>query len=339
MSSLINTLNYYKAILLENAIILYNYYVMQAYDQRIVFMGTPEFASNILKGLVEAGFNIVGVVSQPDKEVGRKKVLQPSSVKKTALELGLPVVTPVKIKNDYEEVLKFDPQLIITSAYGQIVPKALLDYPEYRCINTHGSLLPKYRGGAPIQRSIINGDEFTGMSIMYMNEKMDEGDILYQKKLPIDIHDTNSDIFVKLSDLALEMLLEFLPRFFEGDFEPVKQNDEDATYAYNLDKEIEHISFNDDVLKVYNHIRGLLDNPGCFFMMKDKKYKIEKCFFEYEDDVEPDTFRGLENDYLRFDCDNGFIKVYMIKPEGKNSMDGKSFFNGAGRTLTGEKLG
>ena len=302
-------------------------------------MGTPEFASNILKGLTEAGFNIVGVVSQPDKEVGRKRILQPSDVKKTALEMGLPVITPIKIRNEYEDVLRFEPELIIAAAYGQIVPKALLDYPKYKCINTHGSLLPKYRGGAPIQRSIINGDEFTGMSIMYMNEKMDEGDILYQKKLPIDIHDTNSDIFAKLSDLALKMLLEFLPKFFAGDFEAVKQNDEEATYAYNLDKDIEHIFFEDDVKKVYNHIRGLLDNPGCYFLMKDRKYKIEKCFFEYAEDIEPNTFKGLEKDYLRFDCNNGFIKVYMIKPEGKNSMDGRSFYNGAGRNLVGEKLG
>lgn len=312
---------------------------MRYCDQRIVFMGTPEFASNILKGLVEAGFNIVGVVSQPDKEVGRKRILQPSSVKKTALELGLPVITPIRIRNEYEEVLRYEPELIITAAYGQIVPKALLEYPKYKCINTHGSLLPKYRGGAPIQRSIINGDDFTGMSIMYMNEKMDEGDILYQKKLPIDIHDTNSDLFVKMSDLALEMLLEFLPRFFEGDFKAIKQNDEEATYAYNLDKEIEHVSFEDDVKKVYDHIRGLLDNPGCYFMLKEKKYKIEMCFFEYAEDVEVNTFRGLKNDYLRFDCLNGFIKVYMIKPEGKNSMDGRSFYNGAGRNLVGEKLG
>ena len=289
--------------------------------------------------LFRSGFNIVGVVSQPDKEVGRKRILQPSPVKQLAIELGLPVVTPVKIRNDYEEVLSFDPELIITAAYGQIVPKAILDYPKYKCINTHGSLLPKYRGGAPIQRAIINGEKETGMSIMYMNEKMDEGDILYQKSLPIDIHDTNADLVHKLSDLALEMLLEFLPRLFEGDFTPIKQNHEEATYAYNLDKEIEHISFNDDVLKVYDHIRGLLDNPGCYFMMKDRKYKIEKCFFEYDDKVDPNTFVGLEDDYLRFDCNNGYIKVYMIKPEGKNSMDGKSFYNGAGRNLTGEKLG
>ena len=169
------------------------------------------------------------------------------------MELGLPVVTPVKIRNEYEEVLKFDPELIITSAYGQIVPKALLDYPKYKCINTHGSLLPKYRGGAPIQRSIINGETKTGMTIMYMNEKMDEGDILYQEELDIDIHDTNTDVFNKLSDLALKMLLVFLPRFFEGDFTPAKQNDEEATYAYNLDKEIQ-ARFENDPLQWFESV-------------------------------------------------------------------------------------
>ena len=319
--------------------ILYNNCVMNDYRQRIVFMGTPEFASNILKGIVEAGFNVVGVVSQPDKEVGRKKVLTPSRVKEMALELNIPVVTPSRIRKEYEEVLKFEPDLIITAAYGQIIPSEILDYPKYKCINTHGSLLPKYRGGAPIQWSIINGETYTGMSIMYMNEKMDEGDILYQKKLDIDIHDTNTVLFNKMSNLALEMLLEFLPDLFDGNINPVKQNNDEATYAYNLDKEIEHISFDDDVLKTYNHIRGLLDNPGCYFIMNDKKYKIEKCFFAYDDNVDRNTFKGLENDYLRFDCRNGYIKVYTIKPEGKNSMDGKSFYNGAGRNLAGVKLG
>lgn len=312
---------------------------MQEYKQRIVFMGTPDFASNILLGLHEAGFNIVGVVSQPDKEVGRKRILQPSSVKKMALSLNLPVVTPAKVRTDYDEVLKFEPDLIITAAYGQIIPSEILDYPKYHCINTHGSLLPKYRGGAPIQRAIINGEEYTGMSIMYMNEKMDEGDILWQEKLPIDIHDTNSDIFKKLSDLALKMLLEHLPDVFDGNVNPIKQNNDEATYSPNLDKEIEHIYFNDDVLKVYNHIRGLLDNPGCYFILKDKKYKIEKCFFEYVDNADTNTFIGLEKDYLRIDANNGFIKVYVIKPEGKNSMDAKAFFNGSGRSLVGEKLG
>ena len=307
-------------------------------NERIVFLGTPDFAANILEGLIKANYNIVGVVTQPDKEFGRKKVLKPSAVKEMALKYNLPVLTPQKIRKEYDDVLAFEPDLIISSAYGQIIPNAILDYPKYKCINTHGSLLPKYRGGAPIQRSIINGDKLTGITIMYMNEKMDEGDILYQRQIDIDIHDTNTTLFKKLSDLSLEMLLEFLPKLFNGDIKPVAQNNDEATYAYNLDKEIEHINFNDSTLNVYNHIRGLLDNPGCFFAIKDKKYKIEKVDFELCDNTKVNTFVGLQDNYLRIDCLDGFIKVLMIKPEGKNSMDAKSFFNGAGRNLIGENL-
>lgn len=315
--------------------IRYNIDVM---NKRIVFMGTPEFAAYILEGLIKANYNIVGVVTQPDKEVGRKRVLTPSPVKEMALKYELPVLTPTKIRKEYDDVLALNPDLIISSAYGQIIPSAILDYPKYKCINTHGSLLPMYRGGAPIQRSIINGDSKTGITIMYMNEKMDEGDILYQKAIGIDIHDTNSTLFKKLSVLSLEMLIEFLPKLFNGDINPIAQDHDKATYAYNLDKEIEHIFFTDKTLKVYNHIRGLLDNPGCFFIIKDKKYKIEKVDFELNSNVNTNTFVGLQADYLRFDCKDGFIKVYTIKPEGKNSMDAKSFFNGVGRNLVGETL-
>ena len=312
---------------------------MNISDYKIVFMGTPAFASHILDGLYKAGFHIVAVVSQPDKEFGRKRILKPSEVKEKALELGIPVLTPNKIKDEYEEVLAYEPDLIITAAYGQFIPSVILNYPKFKCINAHGSLLPKYRGGAPIQRAIINGEEETGITIQYMAKKMDQGEILYQKAIPIEIEDTNTTMFEKLSDLALEMLLEFLPKLFSDDVSPISQIEEEATYAWNLEKEIEEIAFDEDVKKVYDHIRGLLDQPGAHFVYKDKKYKMEKVFFEYEEGCVPNTFVGLEKDYLRIDCRNGFIKVYQIKPEGKNSMDAKSFYNGNGRNMAGETLG
>ena len=312
---------------------------MNKYSQRIVFMGTPSFASNILSGLIDAGFNIVGAVCQPDAIVGRKKQLKASEVKQTCNLLNVPVFTPEKIRNDYQDILSLNPDLIVTAAYGQIIPKALLDAPKYGCINAHGSLLPKYRGGSPIQRALIDGENKTGISIMYMNEKMDEGDIIVQKEIDIDIHDTNTTLFNKLSDLALKMLVETIPAIFEGNISTQSQDHSIATYAPNLDKQIEHIFFNDDVLKVYNHIRGLLDNPGCYFVINDKRYRIEKAFFEYDENADTNTFIGLENDYLRIDCTDGYIKIYQIKPEGKNSMDAKAFYNGTGRSLVGEKLG
>ena len=185
---------------------------MNISDYKIVFMGTPAFASHILDGLYKAGFHIVAVVSQPDKEFGRKRILKPSEVKEKALELGIPVLTPNKIKDEYEEVLAYEPDLIITAAYGQFIPSVILNYPKFKCINAHGSLLPKYRGGAPIQRAIINGEEETGITIQYMAKKMDQGEILYQKAIPIEIEDTNTTMFEKLSDLALEMLLILAPR-------------------------------------------------------------------------------------------------------------------------------
>ena len=307
-------------------------------NERIVFMGTPSFAANILEGLIKSSYNIVAVVSQPDKEVGRKRQLTPSPVKEIALKYNIPVLTPIKIRNEYEEVLSYKPDLVISSAYGQIVPSAILNAPKYKCINTHGSLLPAYRGGAPIQRAIINGDKQTGITIMYMNEKMDEGDILFQKSIDIDIKDTNTTLFNKLSDLSLNMLLEFLPKLFKGDISPIKQDDSKATYAYNLDKDIEHITFNDSTLNVYNHIRGLLDNPGCYFAVNNKKYKITNVDFELCSNTNVNTIIGLEKNYIRIDCLDGFIKVLEIKPEGKNCMDAKSFFNGVGRSLVGESL-
>ena len=305
---------------------------------RIVFMGTPAFASNILEGLFKQGYNIVSVVSQPDKLYGRKRELKASEVKEKALELSIPVLTPEKIKEDYEGVLTYKPDLIITAAYGQFIPQVLLDYPKFGCINAHGSLLPRYRGGAPIQRAIINGEKQTGITIQYMVKQMDRGDILAKKAIDIGIEDTNSTMFEKLSDLALGMLIDLLPKLFEGNVEALAQNEEEATYAYNLEKEIEHVGFEEDVKKVYDHIRGLLDRPGAYFVYKNKKYKIEKAFYEECEGTEAGIFKGLEKDYLRIDCNNGFIKVYMIRPEGKNSMDAKAFYNGVGRNMAGERL-
>ncbi len=307
-------------------------------NERIVFMGTPQFAATILEGLI-VSFNIVGVVCQPDKEYGRKRILKACEVKETALKHGIPVFSPVKIRNDYRDVLNLKPDLIIASAYGQIIPKAVLDAPKYGCINTHASLLPKYRGASPIQSAILNGETETGVTLMYMNEKMDEGDIILQKTLLIEITDTGTSMFRKLSELGLDMLRETLPDLFAGKVSPVAQDHGQATYCHKLEKEIEHIAFNDDVKKVYDHIRALLDEPGCYFMIKEKKYKIEKVFFRCEENTEAGVFKGLENDHLRIDTRNGCIEVYQIKPEGKNSMDAKAFYNGTGRHLTGEQVG
>ena len=170
-----------------------------------------------------------------------------------------------------------------------------MNYPKYGCINTHGSLLPKYRGGAPIQWSIINGDKETGITIMYMDKKMDEGDILFQEKLAIELEDTNASMFAKLSDLALKMLLEHLDDIISGNINPVKQDHTIATYAYNLKKEDELVNFNRDYMTVYNHIRGLLDNPGAYSIIDGKKIKFHKVRCTDEVLVNPGVVYGIYN--------------------------------------------
>lgn len=307
-------------------------------NKRIVFMGTPSFAANVLEGLIDNNYEIIAVVTQEDKKVGRKQILTPSPCKEVALKHNILCLTPHKIKDDYQEIINLNPDLIITCAYGQFIPIELIEYPRYKAINTHGSLLPKYRGGAPIQWSIINGEEKTGISIIYMSKGMDEGDILYQEELKIEEDDTNTSLFNKLSDLALKCLLTFLPDFFEGNFYATKQNEDEVSFAYNLNKQDEYINFNDDVKKVYNHIRGLLDNPGAYSVLENKKYKFLKVGYSIDNDTEPLCFKGLENNYLRVDCKNGYIKIYEIRPEGKNTMDGKSFYNGVGKSLVNKKF-
>lgn len=306
-------------------------------DFRIVFMGTPKFSSDVLTALIEKGFNIVGVVSQPDKEVGRRRILTKSDTKVTALKYNIPVFTPNKIRVDYKDIIDLNPDLIITCAYGQIIPNELINYPKYKCINVHGSILPYGRGGAPIQRALMDGLEYTGITIMHMNDKMDEGDILVQEKIKIEDHYTSTILFDKLASLASNLLISFLPKYFSGDYKVIKQDAASATYTYNIKKEDEFISFNDNCKNVYNHIRALLDEPGCYFVINKKRYKIIEAFYELDTINNPNTFVGLKDDYLRINCLDGFIKIYKIKPEGKNTMDAKAFFNGVGKSLVNQK--
>ena len=302
-------------------------------ETRIVFMGTPDFAAHVLTKLIENDYNIVGVVTQQDKKVGRKQILTPPPVKVVAKNYNIPVFQPYRIRKEFDDILKLEPELIITCAYGQIIPKELLDYPKHKCINTHASLLPKYRGGAPVQWSIINGEKETGISIMYMNEKMDEGDILYQKSLDIDIKDTSTSLFNRLAILACEMLIDFLPSFLSGDFKTLPQDNNLATYAYNLKKEDEFISFDDDVLTVYNHIRGLLDNPGAYGIINDKKIKFLDVDFTYDINDEPGKFLGLVDSKIAIACKNGAILVNHLQQESKKAINAKDFYNGVGKNL------
>lgn len=295
---------------------------------KIVYMGTPEFAVNPLKKLDE-NYDVIMVVTQPDKEVGRKKEIRYSEVKKYALDHDIEVFQPEKIRTDYQRIIDANPDVIITCAYGQIIPKELLEFPKYKCINIHASLLPKLRGGAPIHWSIINGDSKTGITIMYMNEKMDEGDILYQEEVEILDTDNVETLHDKLSDLGSKMIIDFIPRLETGDFTPVKQNNEEATYGYNVTREDEHIDFNKTSREIFNQIRGLNPWPVAYTTLDGKVFKV------YSSKISNSKVTGsvgeitnIYSDGIGVKTNDGEIIITEIKEEGKNRILVKDYLNG-----------
>ena len=293
---------------------------------KIVFMGTPSFAVPVLEELIK-NYEVTLVVTQPDKEVGRKKILTPSPVKEVALKNNIKVFQPAKIREDYQEVLDANPDIIITAAYGQIIPKVLLDYPKYKCVNVHASLLPKYRGGAPIHHAIINGDEYAGVTIMYMAEKMDDGDIISQDKILIG-EDNTTELTKRLSILGKNLLLKTLPDIFSNNIKPIKQNENEVTFAYNISKEDEKINWHNTCIMVYNQIRGLADNPGGYAIYNDKKVKIYKSSYE-EKEIDGEIGEIVDtNKRLGIKVKNGVIYPLIIQLEGKNKMPIKDFYNG-----------
>ena len=244
-------------------------------DKRVVFMGTPEFSVPVLEMLIE-NTNVVMVVTQPDSYVGRKHELKFSPVKEVALKHNIPVFQPQKIRNDYKNVLECKPDIIITCAYGQIIPSILLDTPKYHAVNVHASLLPKLRGGSPLHRAIMNGYDKTGITIMYMAPGMDDGDIIAQSEIVIKDTDNVSDIHDKLSVLGRNLLLETLPSIFNGTNERIKQDEREVTFAYNIKREEEKLDFNKTVKEVYNQIRGMYPFPVSYAVLDDQIIKVCK---------------------------------------------------------------
>ena len=293
---------------------------------RVVFMGTPSFAVPVLEELIK-NYDVTLVVTQPDKEVGRKRILTPSPVKEVALKNNIKVFQPTKIREDYQEVLDANPDIIITAAYGQIIPKILLDFPKYKCVNVHASLLPKYRGGAPIHHAIINGDEYAGVTIMYMAEKMDDGDIISQDKILIG-DDNTTELTERLSILGRDLLIKTLPDIFSNNIKPIKQNESEVTFAYNISKEDEKINWHNTSIMVYNQIRGLADNPGGYAIYNDKKVKIYKSTYEIKE-VDGEIGEIVDtNKRLGIKVKDGIIYPLIIQLEGKNKMSIKDFYNG-----------
>ncbi len=298
-------------------------------DLRIVFMGTPDFAVPILEALNKE-YKVKGVVTQPDKKVGREQQILPSPVKKFCNDNTILVISPNDIKEDWQEVVSFHPNIIITCAYGQIIPRELLVYPKYGCINVHASLLPKLRGGAPIHHAIIDGYKKTGVTIMYMSPKLDAGDIISQKEINIEDTDTAESLFNKLSILGRDLLMETLPNIISGNINPIKQDESEATFASNISKEDEKIDFDKSTKQIYNQIRGLNSWPGAYAIFEGKRMKIWSS--RISDVVDPFKLNGqilnIYPDGIGVKTDNGEIVLTEIQIEGKRRMKASDFLNG-----------
>ena len=297
-------------------------------ELKIVFMGTPSFAVPILEALIKE-YNVVMVVCQPDREKDRKGNIIYSPCKKLALENNIEVFQPQKISEEYQKVLDKEPDIIITAAYGQIIPSVILDYPKYGCINVHGSLLPKLRGGAPIHHAIINGDKEAGVTVMYMDKKMDAGDMISKRSTIIKEDTILDDLYNELSLLGRDLLIETLPSIINGTNDRIKQNEEEVTFGFNITKEEEKIDFNSSAQDIHNRIRGLSSVPGAYSMINGKRMKIYSSKkTSTPSKKEPGIIENITNDGILVNTKDYQILLKDIKLEGKKRCLVKEFING-----------
>lgn len=298
-------------------------------DVKIVFMGTPEFAVPILTGILE-NYQVRAIITQPDKKVGRENKIVFSPIKKVGIEKTVLVLQPSSIKDAVEEIRVLQPDLIITCAYGQILPSELLKVPRLGCINVHASLLPKFRGGAPIHRAIMEGATETGVTIMYMSEGMDEGDIISQRSIPIEPTDTASSLHNKLSILGRDLLLETLPSIIAGTNSRTKQDSSEATYGFVIRRVDERISFSKTKRQVHNLIRGLYSWPGAYCLYEGKILKVWKSYIT--ENYFPEMFDGqitaIYKDGFGVKVSNGEVVFTEVQLEGKTRMRAIDFVHG-----------
>ncbi|WNB90452.1 methionyl-tRNA formyltransferase [Bacillus sp. NEB1478] len=307
---------------------------------KIVFMGTPDFSVPVLRQLVEDGYEVAGVVTQPDKPVGRKKEIKQTPVKEEALKHDIKVYQPIKLREEYKEIIDLQPDLIVTAAYGQILPSAILEAPKYGCINVHASLLPKYRGGAPIHKSIIDGNEKTGITIMYMVEKLDAGDILTQVEVPINEKDHVGSLHDKLSAAGAKLLSETIPLLLNDKIVSIPQNPDEVTFAWNITREQEKIDWTLSGGEIYNHIRGLHPWPVAYTTYNGQPLKVwwgEKEAASKH--AEPGTILAFADKGLQIATgDDTSIVITDLQLSGKRRMSAIDFLKGTNVEL-GLKLG
>ena len=297
-------------------------------NTKVIFMGTPDFAVPILQTLID-NTEVVLVVTQPDKLVGRNKILTPPPVKALAESNNIEVFQPTKIKEDYEKITSLNADLIITCAYGQIIPETILNNPPLGCINVHASLLPKLRGGAPIHHAIIDGEEKTGITIMYMDKKMDTGDIISKKEYIIKDTDNVGTLHDELSKIGSELLLETLPSIINKINNRTPQNHEEATYAWNIKREEEHVTFNRSSKEIQNHIRGLNPWPTANAIICEQEVKLLESYIgEKDSKLSPGIICEVNKDNFAITTNDKIIHITKVKPFGKKQMDARDYING-----------
>ena len=304
---------------------------------RVIFMGTTPFSCVVLKQLLDDKYNVVAVVTQPDRPFGRKKILKASPVKEMALEHDIDVLQPEKIKEASELVLSYKPDMILTCAYGQIVPESILDYPKYKALNVHASLLPKYRGGAPIHWSIINGEDETGVSLMRMDKGMDSGGVLSQRSVIIEDDDMMSDVEAKLMAVSMDLIHIDLKEYLSGNLEFIEQDASQVTLAYTIQREDEFINFNREVKDVYNHIRGLISWPGAYALLDNVAVKFRGVqYLEVSHDNKPGLIVEFDPEFIKVACLNGYILLTSVQVAGKAKMALQDLLNGVGQSWEGK---
>lgn len=307
---------------------------------KIIFMGTPDFSTKVLEMLI-AEHNVIAVVTQPDRPVGRKKTLTPPPVKEVAVKHGLPVYQPEKLaqSEDLEKLISLDADLIVTAAFGQILPESLLNAPKLGAINVHASLLPKYRGGAPIHQAIIDGQKETGISIMYMVKKLDAGDIISQRAIAIEDQDNVGSMHDKLSFLGADLLKETLPSIINGTNQRIEQNEAEATFASNISRDQEKIDWSQSAEAIYNHIRGLSPWPVAYTKMDDGNLKVYASRIEQGKTGEPGTIiETTKKAIIVATGSDDAIALTDIQVAGKKRMLTANYLSGVQTALVGKVL-
>ncbi len=300
---------------------------------KVVFMGTPDYAARALEAIINAGHEVTAAVTQPDRPKGRSGQVQCSPVKECAVKHGITVLQPVKIKTPeaIEELRRYVADIYVVAAFGQILSKEILETPKFGCVNIHASLLPKYRGAAPINQCIIDGENETGVTIMQMDTGIDTGDILTQKKVILEDKETAETLFDKLTQAGAELIVETLPQIEQGVLIPTKQDESGASYVKMMDKAKGKIDWTCDAVSIERLVRGLNPWPSAYTFYQEKTVKIwrsDVVELSTEDTQQPGTIVRVSKDFFDVACGKGILRIYELQLEGKKRMDTKSFLLG-----------